>query len=47
MQISVVPLLLGRGESLFGGLHLVKLGYSVTSHRTSDEVLHVIVSKAT
>jgi dihydrofolate reductase len=46
MQISVVPLLLGRGESLFGGLDLVKLGYSVTSHRTSDEVLHVIVSKA-
>jgi dihydrofolate reductase len=46
MQISVVPLLLGRGESLFAGLDLVKLGYSVTSHRTSDEVLHVIVSKA-
>jgi dihydrofolate reductase len=47
MQISIVPLLLGRGESLFGGLDLGKLGYSVTSRSTSDEVLHVIITKAT
>ena len=30
MHIAVSPVVLGRGESLFGGLDLVKLGYEVT-----------------
>jgi dihydrofolate reductase len=45
MHLAIVPKVLGCGESLLGGLDLTKLGYSVTDRRTSDEVLHVIVSK--
>ena len=45
MHLAIVPTLLGRGESLLGGLDLGKLGYAITERRTSDEVLHVIISK--
>lgn len=45
LHVSIVPVLLGRGESLFGGLDLAKLGYRVTERRTSDEVLHVIIGR--
>lgn len=45
MHLAIVPKLLGRGEPLFSGLDLAKLGYSVTDRRNSDEVMHVIVSK--
>jgi dihydrofolate reductase len=47
MHLAIVPTLLGRGESLLGGLDLGKLGYAVTERRTSDETLHVIISKST
>ncbi|MDY6946524.1 MAG: dihydrofolate reductase family protein [Pseudomonadota bacterium] len=45
MHLAIVPTLLGRGESLLGGLDLGKLGYAVTKHRTSDAVLHALISK--
>jgi hypothetical protein len=45
MHLAIVPTLLGRGESLLGGLDLGKLGYSLTKHRTSDAVMHVVISK--
>ena len=45
MHLVVVPKLLGRGEPLFTGLDLVKLGYSVTRQVPSEAVLHVIVTK--
>lgn len=47
MHLAIVPTLLGRGEPLFEGLDLGKLGYSVTNRRTSDEVLHVVIGKTT
>jgi dihydrofolate reductase len=45
MHLAYVPVVLGAGESLLGGLDLGKLGYAVTESRTSDEVLHVIISR--
>jgi dihydrofolate reductase len=45
LNLAIVPTLLGRGESLLGGLDLGKLGYSITNHRTSDQVLQVVISK--
>lgn len=47
MHLAMVPVLLGRGESLLGGLDLAKLGYVITERRTSDQILHVIISKST
>jgi dihydrofolate reductase len=47
MHVAIVPILLGRGESLFAGLDLAELGYRVTDRRTSEQVLHVIIGRAT
>lgn len=41
MHLAVVPVVLGRGETVVGGLDLAALGYQVVEHRTSADVLHV------
>lgn len=41
MHIAIVPVILGRGESVLGGLDLVALGYEVVEHSASADVLHV------
>lgn len=46
LHLAYVPIVLGGGESLLGGLDLGKLGYAVTERRTSDDALHVIISKS-
>jgi dihydrofolate reductase len=45
-HLAFSPRLLGSGESLFAGLDLVKLGYSVTEHVNSERALHVTLRKA-
>lgn len=41
MHVAIVPAILGRGESLFGGIDLTALGYEVAEHSASAGVLHV------
>jgi len=41
MHVAIVPVVLGRGESLFGGLDLPALGYEVIAHSAPADVLHV------
>lgn len=41
IHVAMIPVILGRGESLFGGLDLTALGYEVVDHSTSPGVLHV------
>lgn len=41
MHVAIVPVVLGRGESVLGGLDLPELGYEVVEHRASANVLHV------
>ena len=41
IHVAIVPVILGSGESVFGGLDLVALGYEVVEHSGSGEVLHV------
>ena len=45
MHIAVSPVVLGGGESLFGGLDLPKLGYEVTEHVPTQSAMHVVFSK--
>jgi dihydrofolate reductase len=45
MHLVVSPVLLGRGENLFGGLDLAALGYKVREHVSSEKVTHVVVSR--
>lgn len=46
MHIAVSPTLLGRGESLFHGLDLKALGYSVHKATPSEKALHLEIGRA-
>jgi len=45
LRLAVVPVVLGRGESLFAGLDLPALGYQVSEHRAGEGALHVTLTK--
>jgi dihydrofolate reductase len=45
MHLAVAPVFLGKGENLFEGLNLTGLGFGVTSHVATAEVMHVILEK--
>ncbi len=45
MHVTVSPVLLGRGEPLFAGIDLPRLGYEVTEHVPSEKTTHVVFSK--
>lgn len=46
MHIAVSPVLLGRGESLFAGIDLNALGYTVSQHVPSDLATHMVVTRS-
>jgi dihydrofolate reductase len=45
MHIVVSPVLLGRGESLFAGLDLPKLGYRRSEHVPTPNATHIVLTK--
>ena len=45
MHVVVSPVLLGRGEPLFAGLDLPKLGYEVTEHVSTEAAMHYVLSR--
>jgi len=45
MHIAVAPLMLGDGESLFGGLDLPALGYRVAKSVASDKATHYVIER--
>jgi dihydrofolate reductase len=45
LHIASVPVLLGRGESLFHGLDLRALGFSVTDRKSSEYATHLTLEK--
>lgn len=45
-HMAVSPVLLGRGEAVFGGLDLPALGYRVTRQVATDAATHVVIEKA-
>ncbi|HET7718241.1 MAG TPA: dihydrofolate reductase family protein [Bauldia sp.] len=45
MHVAIAPVLLGGGESLFGGLDLPSLGYRVTEHVPSERATHVVLTR--
>jgi dihydrofolate reductase len=46
LHIVSAPVLLGQGESLFDGLHLHALGFSLTERKTSEYATHLVFEKA-
>lgn len=46
MHFAISPVLLGRGENLFAGLDLVRLGYRCTEHVPAPKATHVVLTKS-
>jgi len=47
LHFAVAPVLLGRGENVFAGLDLPKLGYRVSKHVPTEHATHLVLTKAT
>jgi dihydrofolate reductase len=45
MHIASAPILLGSGESLFGGIDLPSLGYHCIEHMATQHATHVVIRK--
>ena len=45
MHLAISPVLLGRGEALFAGLDLPKLGYAPTEHVATELATHLVLTK--
>jgi dihydrofolate reductase len=46
IHLASAPVLLGQGESLFDGLDLHALGFSITERKTSEYATHLVLEKA-
>ena len=47
LHIAIVPVLLGNGENLFGGLNLPALGYQCVDRLSGERATHIIIRKNT
>ena len=45
MHFAISPIMLGRGESLFHGLDLPRLGYRVKQHVASEAATHMVIAR--
>ncbi len=45
LHLAIAPALLGRGEHLFAGIDLVKLGYKCSEHVSTALATHVVLTK--
>jgi dihydrofolate reductase len=46
LHIVSAPALLGQGESLFDGLDIHALGFSLTERKTSEYATHLVLEKS-
>lgn len=46
MHVTLVPVMLGRGESLFEGINMAELGYKCVQSTPSNRVTHVVIEKS-
>lgn len=45
LHIAIAPVLLGRGEALFAGLDLPRLGYRVVRQQAGEGAFHVLIER--
>ena len=46
LHFAISPVLLGRGEHLFGGIDVPGLGYACTEHVATPRATHLVLSRA-
>jgi dihydrofolate reductase len=46
LHFAVAPVLIGRGENVYAGLDLPKLGYRVSEHVPTPHATHIVLTKA-
>jgi dihydrofolate reductase len=46
MHVAVAPVLLGAGESFFGGVNLPELGYRISEHVPERNVTHLVFTRS-
>jgi dihydrofolate reductase len=46
IHLAVVPVLLGSGEHLLGGIDLLQLGYRCTEHVSTPEANHIVLTRS-
>ena len=45
MHVAINPVMLGKGEHLFGGIDSVALGYVCTKHVTTPNATHFVLTR--
>jgi dihydrofolate reductase len=45
LHLAIAPILLGSGESLFGGINALQLGYQCAQHICTPAAMHVVLRK--
>lgn len=45
LHLAIVPVVLGDGEAVFAGIDLPALGFKVTEHAASEQVMHIVLRK--
>jgi len=45
LHLAISPVLLGRGEHLFGGIDSVSSGYKCAEHAGTEHAMHVVLTK--
>jgi dihydrofolate reductase len=45
IHLAISPVVLGRGEHLFAGIDMARLGYRCTEHVSSANAMHVVLTK--
>ena len=46
VHLAISPIILGRGEALFHGIDLPKLGFRLTEHIVSENASHIVLDKS-
>lgn len=46
LHFAIAPVVLGRGEALFDGIDLPKLGFRVTEHLATEHATHVVLKRS-
>jgi dihydrofolate reductase len=45
LHFALSPVVLGKGEAMFGGIDLPALGFRITEHQATEHASHLVLSR--